>query len=874
MRDLPTGIVTFLFTDIEGSTRLLERLGERYRGVQQRHDEILRDAIQRGHGREVSTEGDAFFAVFHDPNDAVLTAVSAQRSLAATAWPDLSVVRVRMGLHTGEGFLGGDDYLGLDVNRTARIASAAHGGQVLISDATRVLVERTLPVGTRLGDLGQHRLKDLSRPEHLHQIQIEGLEQDFPPPRTLEVRVNNIPGQLTRFIGRGDEISRIRDLLAATRLLTLTGPGGTGKTRLGLEVAAALLPAFRDGVWFVDLSGLTDAELVAQEIADGLRLRVGADRLVLDALKEDLRDKELLLMLDNFEQVIDAGQIVVEPLLRTAPGAKVLATSRVPLHLYGEREYAVPPLGLPDQDRLPDFETLVRLDAVALFAERATAVKPDFRVTPRNARAVAGITARLDGLPLAIELAASRVKVLSPEQLLIRLAQRLPILTAQDRNVPERQRTLRKTIDWSYDLLDEPERRMFWRVAAFVGGANLEAVDFVANPLGELGLDTLDGLTSLVDKNLVRRLDAAEGESRFGMLETIREYGLGRLSESGEEPAIRRRQADHWIQVAEQASAPASGAGHVAAIGSMDHDHDNFRAALGWALLSGEAEQGLRLAIALREYWRVGSHFREGVRWIDDLLALPAASGRTRLRARALTAAADLSSWMGQTDGYLRRAEDAVAMYREIGDAPGMADALSELGVAQMTAGQFDAARATLVEARDRNTALGDRQKAGECTVALGFEASLSGRPDESRGHLEDALATFMQLGDPFWSAFTERWVGWLDQREGEEASAERRYRSSLAMARTHDIMLVVAMDLYAFGDLALARGQYERALCLVGASQTLRDRIGDAPSLERAAVGDVEAKARAFVDATMADGAYQEGRDMDVDEAVTYALG
>ena len=394
------------------------------------------------------------------------------------------------------------------------------------------------------------------------------------------------------------------------------------------------------------------------------------------------------------------------------------------------------------------------------------------------------------------------------------------------------------------------------------------------NPSGELGLDTLDGLTSLVDKNLVRETGTAEGSSRFGMLETIREYGLERLAASGEEPAIRRRLTEHWIAVAEATTRPASDDAAAATIGDLGHDHDNFRAALGWATEFGEAEEGLRLAAALRDYWRLGSHFREGVRWLDDLLALPAASERTSLRARALTAAADLSSWMGEAEGYLRRAEEAVSIYRETGDAAGFADALSELGVAQMTAGKFDAARATLVEARDRNLAVEDRQKAGECTVALGFVAALSGRPDEARGHLEDALATFTRLGEPFWSAFAERWIGWLDQQDGEEASAERRYRSSLAIARTHDIALVVAMDLYAFADLALARGEYERSLRLVGASQTLRDRIGDAPSLEMAAVGDVRAKARVAVDAGMGDDAYEEGRAMDPDDAVAYALG
>jgi class 3 adenylate cyclase len=400
-RDLPTGIVTFLFTDVEGSTRLLEQLGESYRGLQERHDAILRSAIAEGNGREVSTEGDSFFAVFPTPAGAIRAAARAQRELTTARWPANSIVRARMGLHTGEGIPGGGNYLGLDVNRAARIAAAAHGGQVVLSDATRALIEDHLPAGTRLRDLGQHRLKDLLRPEHLHQLVIDASEREFPPLRTLNARPNNLPAQLTRFVGRELEIARIRELLTANRIVTLTGPGGTGKTRLGLQVAAESLTEFRDGVFFVDLSALTDHELVAQEIAAVLRVPADAARSALDRLAEHLREEELLVVLDNFEQVVDAGPSVLEPLLRDAPAMRALVTSRVPLHLYGEQEFPVPPLVLADPQHLPDLDTLLEYEAVALFAERAADRKPDFRLTPENARAVAEITARLDGLPLA-----------------------------------------------------------------------------------------------------------------------------------------------------------------------------------------------------------------------------------------------------------------------------------------------------------------------------------------------------------------------------------------------------------------------------------------------------------------------------------------
>ena len=824
MSDLPTGTVTFLITDIEGSTRLLEQLGEGYRDVQQRHDVLMRSAIAAGDGREVSTEGDSFFAVFATPAGALRAVATAQRDLAAGPWPEGASVRVRMGLHTGDGILGGANYLGMDVNRTARIAAAAHGGQALASDATRALVERDLPPGTGLRDLGEHRLRDLSQPERLHQVVIEGLESEFPPPRTLDARPNNLPAQLTRFVGREAEIAAVRELLAAHRLVTLTGPGGTGKTRLALQVAAVVdLP---DGVFFVDLSALTDADDVPQAIAATLRVRATPGRTLLETLTEHLRDKQLLLVIDNVEQVLDAGPHVLEPLLTAAAGVGVLATSRVPLHLYGEREYAVQPLAVGE--------------AQTLFTERATAAREGFKVTAANASAVAEITARLDGLPLAIELAASRMKVLSPETLLERLERRLPVLTAQDRNVPERQRTLRRTIEWSYDLLTDPERRIFWRLSIFAGGADLRAADAVANPGGELGLDTLDGIGSLVDKNLIRRVDVPDGEPRFAMLETIREFGLERLSTSGEEAETRRRHAEHWIGVGERATGDLYSAEQAAAAQRLELDHDNYRAAL---------------------------------RWLDELLALPAAGERTALRARALTAAADLSSWMGEIESYLRRAEEAVSIYRELDDEHGLPDALEELGVAQLRLGQGEAAQGSLLEARERNLVLGNRQKASECTLALGMVAMFGGQPDQARGRLDEALATFTELGDPYWTAFAQLIMAGIERVAGDLDSAERWVRISLASARDHGLLNVIASGLYSMGDAARLRGDAARALRLVGASEAIRERVGDAPAPEMAIMGDVRGAAAADLEAEAAEQFYQEGRAMEQSDAVAYAL-
>jgi tetratricopeptide (TPR) repeat protein len=438
--------------------------------------------------------------------------------------------------------------------------------------------------------------------------------------------------------------------------------------------------------------------------------------------------------------------------------------------------------------------------------------------------------------------------------------------------VPERQRTLRRTIEWSYELLDETERKMFWRVAVFVGGADLDAVGAVANPESELGLDTLDGLASLVDKNLLRRMEIAEGDARFAMLETIREFGLERLSASTEESEIRRRHAEHFIRAAAGLAtgppAEQAAAGRRAAL-----DHDNFRSALHWALGSGEADMALRLGAALRDFWRLGSHFREGVRWLEEILDLPGSAPGTLLRARALTAAADLSSWIRNTDSYPRHAEEAVAIYRDLDDPAGIADALGELGVAQMTVGRGDAARATLEEARELNLALGDRQKASECTMALSLLAMSERNMQLAREGFEVALKAFRELGNMYWVSFAERLLGGIERFEGNDRAVEERLRTSLSIAKQHGILMMIASNLYAFADLALSRGRNERALSLAGASEAIRERLGPTPSLEVEMMGDVAAAARSTLDEATADRLYREGRAMDVDDAIALAL-
>ena len=552
---LPTGTVTFLFSDIEGSTRLVHSLGDRYGELLEDHHRIMRGAIASSGGTELGTEGDSFFAVFPTAAQAIEATVAAHRALAEHTWPDEAAVLVRMGLHTGDGKLGGDNYIGLDVHRTSRIAAAGHGGQVLVSETTRSLVASALPAGASLRDLGEHRLKDLESPEHLFQLVAAGLRETFPPLRSLDARAVHLPTQMSSFVGRTREKDVLLELLAKERIVTLTGPGGTGKTRLSVEVASQAADAFDDGAIFVPLAPISDPELVGPTIAAALGLREGPAGDTFETLVEHLRDRSLLLILDNFEQVMPAARTVGE-LVARAPRVKVLVSSREPLRISGEQEFLVPPLALPGRAGDVRLDELRAVDSVALFVQRAGAVRSGFDLTLENAPAVTEICARLDGLPLAIELAAARVRLFEPADILARLDRRLSFL-AGGRDVSERQRTLRGAIDWSHELLDHGEQTVFRRLSVFAGGTTIEAIEAVCQP-DQLGLDAADVVSSLHDKSLLRRADGP-GALRVSMLETIREYGLERLEAAGEGGELRRRHALHYLALAEDTAEHVNG---------------------------------------------------------------------------------------------------------------------------------------------------------------------------------------------------------------------------------------------------------------------------------------------------------------------------
>ncbi|MGH8958235.1 MAG: ATP-binding protein [Acidimicrobiia bacterium] len=871
MTELPTGTVTFLFTDIEGSTRLLQRHGDEYPNLLETHSRLIRSAIAETDGVEIRTEGDSFFVAFVSAPDAVRVAVLSQVSLATHPWPAEGEVRVRMGMHTGLGRLGGDNYVGLDVHRAARISAAGNGGQVLISEATKAQVEHNLPDRVSLRDLGRHRLKDIEHPEHLYDLVIGGLPAEFPPIRTLDARPTNLPSQRTSFVGRDRAVAEVTSLLAKGQLLTLTGPGGTGKTRLALKVAADHLDQFTDGVFFADLSPIVDPALVPSVIAQALMVRGEPGRALLDTLADYLRDRHLLLVLDNSEQVTEAG-LAVARLLDAAPRLTVLATSRVPLHISGEHEYQVPPLALPDVSGLSNLQVITGSEAVTLLTERAAAVRPGFRVTGENASAVAEITTRLDGLPLAIELAASRLKVLTPKVLLEHLDQRLSFLIGGPRNLPERQQTLRGTIQWSHDLLEAEEQRLFARLGTFNGGWSLEAAEAICGPA--LGLDVFDGLGNLIDHSMVRLGEPGDGEPRFTMLETIREFAVERLASSGEDDVLRRRHAEHFRNLAEKAEPHLTREDRVRWLERLEGEHDNMRAALDWAARTGDAETGLRTAVAIWRFWLQRGHLSEGRARLEVLLSLPGAAARSPVRARALDALGGITYWQNDYPPTRAAYEEAVDIARDIGNAKLLASTLLDLSYIPYLEQEPERAESILREGLVAAEEAGDPVLTADYWSNIAFLEVVRGNPSAAIEPRRKALeilreeGAFWKLGDLLvGQAMVSRMVGDLD-------AAKPYLREALEMSSVANDTLSISLALMGFATLANDERHHERAAHLMGAAARIRDELGGGiPPELGSRWGDPEEDARQALGDEDYRQARAEGYAMSSEGAVSYAL-
>ncbi|MGI9058178.1 MAG: tetratricopeptide repeat protein [Ktedonobacteraceae bacterium] len=846
MADLPTGTVTLLFTDMEGSTRLLRQLGERYANVLADCRRLLRNVFQQYHGHEVDTQGDAFFVAFARATDAVGAAAAIQHALADYSWPADAMVRVRIGLHTGEPTLTADGYIGIDVHHAARIMGAGHGGQILLSPTTCQLVEQQLPRDTYLKDLGDHRLKDLQRPSHLFQLSLESLPADFPPLKTLDMHPNNLPIQPTPFIGREKEVATITRLLGRpeVRLVTLTGPGGVGKTRLGLQVVAELCDHFTDGVFVVALAPVSQPTQVLSAIAQTLAIGEASDQPLFPFLQAALKEKQLLLLLDNFEQVADAAVIVAD-LLAACSNLKVLVTSREGLHVRAEHEFAVPPLSLPNLKHLPNVSTLSQYEAVALFIERALATKPDFQVTNANAPAVAAICTRVDGLPLAIELAAARVKHFPPQTLLSRLEHGLSVLSGGARDLPVRQQTLRGAIAWSYNLLLPEEQLLFRRLAVFVDGWSWQAAEELCMAAGGLAGDILEDLTSLVDKSLLRQEEQAEGEVRFWMLQTLREFGLEQLNSGGELEGSREAHAEYYLRLVEEAEPYLQGTEQVRWLARLEQEHENVRTALAWLLerarSDGEkgkqqAEQALRLCAASFRFWTIRGYFREGQSFLEQALALRAGVAAS-VQAKALLIAGDLAFFLDDYERVEVLVGESLTLYQALGDAIGMGESLDLLGNINWAKSDYGAARARLEEAVTLYRAGGDRWKRGRCLTQLARIAAVQGEYKSARTLFEESLTLYQELGE------RER-IGWvlyllaqmLFTSQADLEQAHVLANQSLALLKEIGNKPIIAYELSLLGQIHLVHGEQSLARQQIEESIALLQEIG-----ERAGVAEAK---------------------------------
>jgi len=867
---LPRGTVTLLFSDIQGSTKLLQRLDQDYGQVLATHRRLLREAFARHGGCEVDTQGDAFFVAFGQAHDAVLAALESQRALRAQSWPRGEAVLVRMGLHTGEPLLVDDNYVGLDVHRAARICSAAHGGQVILSQATHDQLSPREREDVAVTDLGTHRLKDLEEPVRLLQLTAPDLPGTFPPLRSLRPPTN-VPRHLSSLVGRQSERDELRSLLLddTTRLVTVTGPGGIGKTRLCAALALDLLEHFISGAFFVDLTTATTADLVASQLAGGLAIPVEAERDAVDGLCDHFANRRVLLVLDNFEQALEAADVVAR-LLESCPQLTVLVTSRVLLSVRGEVEYQLAPLGVPREAATP--ADVARSEAAQLFVERAVRARKGFTLTEDNAAAVAEICRLLDGLPLALELAAARVKLLDPDGLLRRLHNRLALLTGGAKDSPLRHRTLRTTIDWSYDLLSQQDRELFRDVAVFSGGSTLEAIERIAGN----DADILDALTSLVDHSLIRQRET-DGELRFSMLQTVRDYALELLEASPDRDEVGDRHANYYLELAE-------GAGRHDGVAAPDparigREHDNLRAALDWWLSRATTEpepygeQALRLAAALGRYWYTHGHAVEGSVWLERALAVDVV-GAQDVRATALRLLGVLMEQRRDLERASALFAEALAYFRRSGDSSGEAACLNSLGVVARNQGDFQAAQRLTTRSVEIRRALGDSSGMSSSLSNLAIQYIDRNDLQRAKQLLSEVMELDSARGDDWGVAVTSLNLGVVHLEVGELDEAETLIKQAIEGLTDLGDLDGVAESIEALAGAAGAQGRFVRAARLGGAADTLRRSLG-IPMTEvdrRRWEGWLATPRRELGDEAFSS-AWAEGGAMTSEQAIGYAL-
>ena len=897
-----TDAVALLFTDIEGSTELWEREPQQMPLALARHDALIRTTVQAHRGTIVKMLGDGAQAVFDDPSHAVDAVLHLQQALCEPGSTGSIRLSVRSGVHWGSVEQRDNDFFGTEVNRAARIAGVAYGGQVLLSEAVANRVDRMLPAGMRLLDLGEVRLKGLARPERVYQVLHPQLRRDFPPLRALEDAPNNLPQQNTSFVGRATEIAETCELLERSRLLTLVGFGGLGKTRLALEVGRELLGAFRDGVWVLDVTPVRDPSLLPSEMAKMLLVRAEPGRPHINTICAHLSVRNALLILDNCEHLLVACAELAHAILLASPHVRILATSREPLNIPGEQRYSLPPFPVPDSTSGTD--SLSSAPAVKLFIERAQLCRPGFSLSDQNASAIAELVGRLEGIPLAIELAAARMRLFSIQELSRRIADRFRVLTVPSRMKSARQQSLRAVIDWSYDMLNEREQGCLCSVSVFSGGWTLDAAAAVCG-----AEDVHDLLDALLDKSLITA-EEREGSMRYRMLETMREYARERLCQLGREAESLGGHLTYFRTLGEEAEPHLRDSEQRVWLRRVELDHDNITAALAWSARNGDAESGLRLASAISWYWYVRGYLDQGRAWIISLLDavrdVPAA-----LRAKALNRAGLLTS---ARDGRNPFAEQSLAIFRDLGDQSGIASSLIMLGGAAVVRGEWASARALYEESFAIFRSLGNQPASA---VALTNLANLAVREHDwtkaralleqclmiwrelkhdwgianslyhlgrvaldereyARAHalLQESLGIRRTLGDRPGTAGCLNELGEVARAAQDYALARSLYEESLAISRRLDAPWAIVDSLGGLAAIAKEADRADRAARILGAIARLREEkhIPESDSDDSLDANPVE-EVRSTLGGSAFEAAWREGRAMNQEGAIQYAL-
>ena len=864
-------VVTFLFTDIEGSTRLWEQEPERMRPALARHDALARAAVEGNHGMVVKMSGDGIHAAFDDPLDALNATLDLQRALADPESTHGISLRVRCGLHAGVNERRDNDFFGPAVNRAARIMSAAHGGQILISEAVAALLRDRLPESMTLNDLGSVRLRDLESPERIYQVADPALPREFPPLRSLEATPNNLPFQLTSFIGRERELAEVKALLAKTRLLTLVGVGGIGKSRLSLQVAAEAMDDYPDGVWLVELAPLTDGERVAQAVASLLGVKEEAGRPVIEALLKYVRARQLLIVLDNCEHLAQACAELARQLLQSTPKLKVLASSREHLRTAGEQIYAVPPLSLPEAQSVVTGDALAQFEGTQLFIERAAAAQPAFEVSAANASVIAGICRQLDGIPLAIELAAARVRGLSVEAIAAHVNDRFRLLAGGDRAALPRQQTLRALIDWSYDLLSEAERLVFRRLAVFAGGWTLEASEAVV-AIGDVGTsDVLQLLTHLVEKSLVV-LDG-RGE-RYRLLDTVREYARNKLIESSEADMVRDKHLTFYVAFAKKAQPELIGPQQELWLERLDREEENILSANNWCDLAQDgAESGLSLVSSMKRYWMIRGFLGLAHDLTVEALRRPRAEKRDSAWCGALFDAGQLGSWMGRYAEAQAYLEESLAIAREMEDKTKVARVLQPLGFACLGQANSGAARKHFEEALVLAEELGNKRELGAALIALAQLQRAEGAMETAELLYGRALALARELKDREVIAIALLNLAMVSIARGFVDEARHMLREVSVIVRDMGSRPLGQSMLEVTAGLAARQEKWADAARLYGAAEAQAERTGlQRDPADQAFLTPLIARARAALGDGVFKAAELTGRGLGYEDAMSDA--